>query len=1017
MDHSIYTDGVVVGQVDLERTETTKKFHINQRHDDASVLGVTSGQVTVNTLNNTLIDISAFTGYTPNGEYIESTTAETARQLADYTNGTINYVLGMYTETNTLLKPHETNGNSYPTAAARSYRIVIVTEAQYNALPTTDDNLNNNAKDRALIIGKVTARGVGVALTSSDITNATTFGSAISAVKTSNIAGVQIYNVDRTTMAGTGSLSYAAGGQQLTWKSPDPLDTYGAAVTVSTSGIYEVKSGTFLKSLYVIVTSPSLPGTNQTDTVTITNIYSQSVSRYTAEDIHHRSLIGSGIPTTLNPHGLTIEDLGVSSGIVEIHQDLFHSNGVLRTSATNLFTLSVNTTAPHSLNVVAPISGDAFYLNGREHNLLASSNIQFGGALPNYQSLYDIYVLEGSNKIATLEKKERARYATTPPPAMATYVQLRNIDRRFARTSDATVKIKFDTAVDKIYFDSTGTGGSYGIGVAVPGAGNSTIRVFDSTEEYYIDLHVNSTIAAQANMEEIVTVYKIISSTETYHVFMEPRIHAGTIMYSGTASAFLGNGFALGYNSPNNPYNYRRIFGITGPDDIRDDGGTFEDTVDTIPETSPALYTNKWVGIGLGARYPLSQLHLSNLNGSVAFTIVSKPASLAYINFRDGRNGDYWAVGKGTDNRFYVWDTVRNTNVIRITSNGNMNLMESIGSGAAANIAIGTTVHSASALTLQDNTNPTSDYQRVVQIFTPNVANTHHQLFQFGKADSAGNCAEMMYYHAADGSTANSFILGVQGSQIVNITKRGTLCLCSIVDNTAYGVFGSNSGTGYGVIAEAQSTVRSSLRIVPQSSAPNGQRGDICILNNSGREIIYNGVEWCGTVGCPFSHLSILDSVTVNNSSNIFSQSYTIPAATLNTGSTIRIKASCIITAAAGSPTWFWISINVGGNVYVVAITPQKAAAVNDMADLTACVVIKTMTAISVGGIGAIGGPPAGVPLISPAGSIAPYSNTFNPTLNLNVNTVIINVWMGSAPAGAGVTGRLDTLTVDISES
>ena len=339
MDRSLYPEGVEVHQRDLERTETTKSFHVRQRHIDTTVMGVVSGcEVTINGSSAVLIDIASGSGYTPNGEYIEVSSAST-QSLADYANGVDNYVLAVYYETNLELQPHETNGESYPTSAIRSSRLVILTETEYNALSDTDDNLNNNAKDRALILAIVTAKGTGVSLTSNDVALPTIFDTAITASKTNNITGVSLITLSRNTESGTGILSYTSATQRITWQAPDDTNP-GASQVISTSGTYTLKSSTISKTITILVVS-SLPGSNATDNVTISNIYAQDISRLSSEDIQHRGLLGSGIPTTTNPHGLTLVDLGATSEMLT-HQDRFHANGILKESAADVLKIEVD---------------------------------------------------------------------------------------------------------------------------------------------------------------------------------------------------------------------------------------------------------------------------------------------------------------------------------------------------------------------------------------------------------------------------------------------------------------------------------------------------------------------------------------------------------------------------------------------------------------------------------------------------------------------------------------------------
>ena len=579
MDRSLYPEGVVVDQVDLANTEETRSFNILQRFEDTAIFGLVSGSVTINIGNATLVDVNAFSGYAPNGELVASTSSYIGRSLANYTLGAINYVLAVYTETNDDLKPHETNGNSYATHANRSVRVRVLSTAEYNALPDTDANLNNDAKDRALIIAKVTARGATIALTISDIENATSFNNAISAIKdTNNITGVAIQNIDRTTIPGVGTLQFTivATVPYLQWKSPDPLDSYGSTVNIGTSGLFTLTSA-LSKGITVLVVAPSLPGiTPLTDNVTLTNIYAQDVNRFSSEDTQHRSFLGTGVPTSTNPHGLTIEDLGVSSGIVETHQDLFHANGILKTSNINLFATTspyggVDTlAAPDSLNVYGPVIGDQFYLNGRTHNILQSTNIQFTGITNTQQQLWEIYVVEGVSSVATLERRERIRFVNSATN-LEKVIQLRHLD---TLCQSGVLYIKYDGTTKQISVRIPGDS-NYGGAITVP-SGGSAISGYEIQFRSYNGLRqIILYVADQANgnwslLGAGTTIEQATVFTRPTDLEIEARMQIASVRYSGITQ-FLGNGFGTA-DAPNLTYDmHNDVRGTLALDNIRED--------------------------------------------------------------------------------------------------------------------------------------------------------------------------------------------------------------------------------------------------------------------------------------------------------------------------------------------------------------------------------------------------------------------------------------------------------------
>ena len=565
MDRSLFPDGIETRSKNLENTEETKKFHIIKRHTDTSNLGVIFGcEVTINVSDNTLIDIAIGDGYVPNGEYLELSVASNALSLADYTIGEINYVVAIYIETNDDLEPHETNGESFPTEANRDYRIRILSETEFNALPDTDDVLSNDALDRALILAKITAQGIGVTLTLSNITLPTTFGSAITATYTSNvIAGVSIAAIDRTTPTGVGQLSFTVSGSLLTWAAPD--DSAGASVNIGSSGTYSLLSANG-KTITIVVVASNLPSSNTNEFVTISNVYTQLVNRFSSEDLQHRSFVGSGTPTANNPHGLNPVDLGVTTDAVEIHQDLFHSNGVLKTSNANIFEAIINVnTSPHSLDINPPIGGDVFYINGVEYNGISNTVVTWTdvtiAGTPTSQGLYDIYALEGSNGIASIVKERRAEYnrdSFEENAAVNNYladnVQLRSVSKNFEATN---LNLRYLVDDKSLAIEYSGSG--YGTKEFLPDDNlPDVIRLYNATREYWIEVYAidqgSKTAQFTSNENEVINIFALPDQ--------EARLLIASVVFSGTGTSnleYLGGGFTGGLHKPNTLVDYGQI--------------------------------------------------------------------------------------------------------------------------------------------------------------------------------------------------------------------------------------------------------------------------------------------------------------------------------------------------------------------------------------------------------------------------------------------------------------------------
>lgn len=399
MEGSLYPDGILIDRSVLRRTELTKSNHIlmNRRHFTSRGI-YSGGEITINLVDDKKIDVKQLTGFAPNGEYISTTSDYFSIALDDYTNDVMNYVCAVYTESNIYDHPHETNGKKYPTYAKPAWRIRVFSETNFNALPYTDNNLANNSRDRCLLIGKVKANGIGISLTSSDVYGPTEYNNILYAVpmQPPTIKGVTIHSISPNMPVGDGLLEYRYSTGPITYEFRWTSSTGGTGswVTVASDGYYNFNDGTgeFIRCLVALSLLPTVVGTIS-DVVTIFNLYYQDVPRLTAEDLLHRNMIGTGVVTPNNPHGTGWDDIaGESITLLDEHQDIQHCNGIVRWSSANMFVGSISPTAVcDTLQIVSPISGDLYYINGRKLDSLDSDNITFNPA-PVETSLYDIYV-------------------------------------------------------------------------------------------------------------------------------------------------------------------------------------------------------------------------------------------------------------------------------------------------------------------------------------------------------------------------------------------------------------------------------------------------------------------------------------------------------------------------------------------------------------------------------------------------------------------------------------------------
>lgn len=407
MQGSLYPDGANVDHVALRRTETTKSAEILRNRLNWTSRGMyAGGEITVNTSGSPPylhIDVAQLSGFAPNGEYIQTASDYYDIPLDDETSGVVNLVCAVYTEDYIHRQPHESDGETYPTHTEMAWRIRVYSEANYAALPATDANLANDAKDRMLVIGKVTANGPSTSLTASSIQGPTSFNNILYAEprEFASIPGISIIGVSSDTPVGDGTLDYTYSVGPIydfTWTTTNGV---GATLSPTVDGIYNLTdgAGAYLR-VQIVVSMLPITGTFPiSETVTIYNLYYQDIPRLTAEDELHRHFLGTGIPTPTNPHGLSLNDiLEQEFTLLEEHQDIEHCNGIWKGSSAGIFQTSVTNTSPADiLHVTAPISGDLYYVNGRKLDSIDVTDITFATPPAQTTYMYEVYVSdEGS---------------------------------------------------------------------------------------------------------------------------------------------------------------------------------------------------------------------------------------------------------------------------------------------------------------------------------------------------------------------------------------------------------------------------------------------------------------------------------------------------------------------------------------------------------------------------------------------------------------------------------------------
>lgn len=347
---------------------------------------------------NSKINIGPGTGFVPNGDRIYVGSVITNRAFAN-TVGVKYYVAFLYVEVEDSPLPERFNPVQHNTLVHDSYSLEVLTATQWAALTTSQ-------RAERLLVAIVT--GTGGVITTANIQNAVLPGKGVYSSQPVYITGVFITRIDQNTASGTGSLSFALGSPPtLTWTAPG--DSAGAPVLITGTGDFTIYSagGNWI---IVSVTATQLPLTPATDGITVGRIYNPDIPALTARDELHRSLVGTGYPSVINPHGLSLEDLGVSEvGLTKEHQNIMHSNGIAKISDPGALVATPNVGGSGGfvndyLAVAFPVgSDDTYYVRGRKLTSIAPSTVSFD-AVSAQLHLYEIYL----DELGVLTRSERA---------------------------------------------------------------------------------------------------------------------------------------------------------------------------------------------------------------------------------------------------------------------------------------------------------------------------------------------------------------------------------------------------------------------------------------------------------------------------------------------------------------------------------------------------------------------------------------------------------------------------------
>lgn len=307
--------------------------------------------------------------------------------------GNTYYVNLVYGEQLNIPKPLEDNVSIGFSQVNVIVSLEVVQDAYYNNV----SNYPNGDADRQkrLRVGILTP-SISGQISSGEITLAEQVGSVLYATQPKNIIGVTIMQVSNNTLLGQGSLQLGvlATQYQLQWQAP--LDSvYGAYVTLVGNGnviLYGQSVTTWIKVYVEVASLPAQslfypnPGT-LVDSITVYDLYHAPITIFSGADVLHRSMIGTGEVSEINPHGLSLADLGSSIQTdLTGHRKIEHGNGI-QSSNSSAFTPTVLNNAPadDQISILNMSSGEYAYVQGNEYTgipatLLSPQTLYQGGS-------------------------------------------------------------------------------------------------------------------------------------------------------------------------------------------------------------------------------------------------------------------------------------------------------------------------------------------------------------------------------------------------------------------------------------------------------------------------------------------------------------------------------------------------------------------------------------------------------------------------------------------------------------
>lgn len=349
MEGPRYPAGAEVRAGDLRYGETTKARQILARFADIASGGVATGLTVTSEGVSGTFAIASGHGYTPRGDYIELPTGAAGQSIVSPAGDqTHNYVCVLYYESTQKPGASRLTGTASDRQTVGSSRLLVLTVDEYTALPSSSDILTQPARDRLLVCAIVRRASTSSAVLTVEIVEEPGPTQVVkSCTQPLAITGVIVAAIDENCPEGLATLTcqFNTPNVQLKWASPGAV---AGPFQTATQGTLTLVDGNGLELVVVIDDTDTVLPLNAniagpiTDTLVVTQLYTNVVQLASASDHEHRAKTGGEIISAENVHGTRLEQiLGVSleqiRGMLEVGSQLLtHSNADIVTLFGNL---------------------------------------------------------------------------------------------------------------------------------------------------------------------------------------------------------------------------------------------------------------------------------------------------------------------------------------------------------------------------------------------------------------------------------------------------------------------------------------------------------------------------------------------------------------------------------------------------------------------------------------------------------------------------------------------------------